>query len=98
LEQVYLSCEDFRRFGAAVIEMTALAAGRVELYYEPGLSPWDFGASRVIVEEAGGFVADVYADEIDITAPQTAIIAANNKENLEKLRKKILEVVPVQER
>jgi myo-inositol-1(or 4)-monophosphatase len=97
LERVYLACEDFRRFGAAVIELTALAAGRVELYYEPGLSPWDYAASRVIVEEAGGLVADVYADEIDCTAPQTAIIAANSKENLEKLRKMILEIVPKEE-
>jgi myo-inositol-1(or 4)-monophosphatase len=96
LEHVYVECEDFRRFGAAVIELTALAAGRVELYYEPGLSPWDFCASLVIIEEAGGFVADVYADEIDCTAPQTAVIAANSRENLEKLRKMILEVAPAQ--
>lgn len=93
MERVFLQCEDFRRFGAAVIEMTALAAGRVELYFEMGLAPWDHAASRVIIEEAGGCVADVYGDEIDYHG-QTSIIAANNPESLEKLRSIILEVAP----
>ena len=94
LEQVYMRSDDFRRFGAAVIEMTALAAGRVELYFEMSLAPWDHAASRVIIEEAGGCVANVYDDEISYTG-QTSYIAANTKENLEKLRSIILGVAPV---
>ena len=94
MENVFVQCDDFRRFGAAVIEMTALAAGRVELYFEMGLAPWDHAASRVIVEEAGGFVSNVYGDEISYTG-QTSVIAANTRENLEKLRSIILEVAPV---
>lgn len=93
LEKVFRQTDDFRRFGAAVIELTALAAGRVELYYEIGLAPWDHAASRVIIEEAGGCVASVYDDEIDYRN-QVSLIAANTPENLEKLRSIILEVVP----
>ncbi|MBO5246894.1 MAG: inositol monophosphatase [Eubacterium sp.] len=93
LEQVFMQCDDFRRFGAAVIELTALAAGRVELYFEMSLAPWDHGASRVIIEEAGGCVANVYAPQINYGG-QTSFIAANNPENLEKLRQIILQVAP----
>ena len=94
LEKVFAQSDDFRRFGAAVIEMTALAAGRVELYFEMSLAPWDHAASRVIIEEAGGCVANVYADGISYTG-QTSFIAANTPENLEKLRSIILEAAPV---
>lgn len=94
LEKVFTESDDFRRFGAAVIEMTALAAGRVELYFEMSLAPWDHAASRVIIEEAGGCVANVYGDSISYTG-QTSFIAANTPENLEKLRSIILEVAPV---
>ena len=94
LEKVFTESDDFRRFGAAVIEMTALAAGRVELYFEMSLAPWDHAASRVIIEEAGGCVANVYGDSISYTG-QTSFIAANMPENLEKLRSIILEVAPV---
>ena len=74
--------------------MTALAAGRVELYFEMSLAPWDHAASRVIIEEAGGCVANVYEDEISYTG-QTSFIAANTPENLEKLRSIILEAASV---
>lgn len=93
LERVYAQCDDFRRFGSAVIELTALAAGRAELFSELSLSPWDHAAGRVIVEEAGGCVASVYDDCIDY-GRKISFIAANNRENLEKLRGIILEAAP----
>ena len=96
LNRVFQEAEDFRRFGAAVIELTALAAGRVELYYEPALAPWDHGASRLIIEEAGGILDNVYPSGITYER-QMAVIEANNRENLEKLRSIILEVVPKEE-
>ena len=91
---MFVQCDDFRRFGAAVIELTALAAGRVELYFEMSLAPWDHAAGRVIVEEAGGCVANVYADDVTYTG-QNSFIAANTRENLEMLRNIILETAPV---
>lgn len=94
LERVYEQSDDFRRFGSAVIELTALAAGRVELFSEISLSPWDHAAGRVIIEEAGGCVANVYGESIDYDR-QISFIAANSRENLEKLRGIILEIAPV---
>ena len=93
LEQVYMQSDDFRRFGSAVVELTALAAGRAELFFEMSLSPWDHAASRVIIEEAGGCVADVYDERVDY-GREIAFIAANSRENLEKLRGIILAAAP----
>lgn len=47
---------DIRRTGSAALDLINVAAGRCDLLYENLLSPWDFGAGRLIVEEAGGVV------------------------------------------
>jgi myo-inositol-1(or 4)-monophosphatase len=39
--------------------MCAIAAGRAELFFELSLSPWDYAAGALIVEEAGGIVTDI---------------------------------------
>ena len=49
------SC-DFRRMGSAALDLCAVACGRVELYFECILSPWDYAAGSLLVEEAGGQV------------------------------------------
>jgi len=35
-----------------------VAAGRMDGFWEQGLSPWDIGAGILLVREAGGFVSD----------------------------------------
>lgn len=47
-----------RRPGSAAYDLCCLAAGRVEAFYEYGLSPWDVAAGALIVQEAGGKVTD----------------------------------------
>jgi len=49
---------DIRRLGAASLDLCAVAAGRVDAYLETRLSAWDFAAGALVVEEAGGRVAD----------------------------------------
>lgn len=43
-----------RRAGSAALDMAYIAAGRLDGYWELGLSPWDWGAGAVLVREAGG--------------------------------------------
>ena len=50
------SC-DFRRMGAAVLDLCALACGRLEAFFECQLSPWDYAAGSLLIEEAGGSVS-----------------------------------------
>ena len=47
-----------RRAGAASYDLCCVAAGRVEGFYEYGLSPWDTAAGALIIKEAGGEVSD----------------------------------------
>lgn len=45
-----------RRDGAASLDLAYVAAGRLDGYWERGLSIWDMAAGIVLVEEAGGQV------------------------------------------
>lgn len=45
-----------RRSGAASIDLAYVACGRVDGYWERGLSPWDIAAGVILVQEAGGKV------------------------------------------
>jgi myo-inositol-1(or 4)-monophosphatase len=59
---------DIRRAGAAALDLCWLAAGRLDGYYERGLQAWDWAAARIIVEEAGGAVADLEPDPHGLAA------------------------------
>jgi myo-inositol-1(or 4)-monophosphatase len=47
---------DIRRLGAGALDLCAVGAGRVDAYYEQGLSPWDLSAGRLVATEAGARV------------------------------------------
>jgi myo-inositol-1(or 4)-monophosphatase len=44
---------DIRRLGAAATDLCHLAAGRVDVYFEQWLGPWDLAAGELIAREAG---------------------------------------------
>src|ERR1700760_1605019 len=46
-----------RRPGAASLDLAYVAAGRIDGFWEFGLSPWDTAAGTLIIQEAGGRVA-----------------------------------------
>ena len=81
----YFQCSDFRRFGACSLEMCYLAAGRVDMYFEIRLSPWDYCAATLIVREAGGFVVGFKGAYPSLEGP-CPLVVANSKENLERLK------------
>jgi len=55
-----------RRGGAASLDLAYVACGRLDGYWERGLSPWDIAAGIVIVEEAGGKVTAYDGSPVDI--------------------------------
>ena len=77
--EYYMKSLDIRRSGSAALDFCAVAAGRAELFFELILSPWDFAAGALIVEEAGGIVTTLdgkplrYDDKISILARNAAI-------------------------
>jgi myo-inositol-1(or 4)-monophosphatase len=44
---------DIRRIGAAAYDLCSVAAGRVDVYFEQWLGPWDLAAGELIAAEAG---------------------------------------------
>lgn len=50
---------DIRRVGAAAVDLCSVAAGRVDAYYEAGLSMWDLAAGALIAREAGARVGSI---------------------------------------
>ena len=47
---------DIRRLGAGSLDLCSVAAGRLDAYFEQGLSPWDLSAGGLIAAEAGAVV------------------------------------------
>ncbi len=47
-----------RRAGAATLDLAYVAAGRLDGFWEFGLSPWDMAAGSLLITEAGGLVGD----------------------------------------
>ena len=60
----YMACFDrvvrqvagVRRAGSMALELAYLAAGRVDLFWERGMGPWDAAAGVLLIQEAGGHV------------------------------------------
>jgi myo-inositol-1(or 4)-monophosphatase len=48
-----------RRPGAASLDLAYVASGRVDGFWEMGLSIWDIAAGALLVQEAGGLVSDL---------------------------------------
>ena len=70
---------DLRRVGAGALDLCAVAAGRVDAYYEQGLSPWDLSAGRLVATEAGARVEGLRgraADEAMVLAAGPAVFGA----------------------
>jgi myo-inositol-1(or 4)-monophosphatase len=74
MDQVLPSVRDIRRAGAAALDLSWLAAGRLDAYYERGLNPWDWAAARLIVSEAGGVVADLDGDPHGLAAASPSLL------------------------
>jgi myo-inositol-1(or 4)-monophosphatase len=47
---------DIRRAGSAAVDLCAVAAGRLDAFYERGLHAWDFAAGGLVAREAGARV------------------------------------------
>ena len=58
LKNLMQKTHGIRRPGAASYDLCCVAAGRVEGFFEYGLSPWDTAAASLIIKEAGGVVSD----------------------------------------
>ena len=57
-----------RRPGAASLDLAYVAAGRLDGYWERGLSPWDLAAGVALVELAGGVVSAYDGSALELSS------------------------------
>jgi myo-inositol-1(or 4)-monophosphatase len=81
-----------RRGGAACLDLAYVACGRLDGYWERGLSPWDIAAGIVLVEEAGGVVTayDQSPQRLD-----TGRLLATNGLIHQSLSQELLQIEPM---
>lgn len=58
LQAMMVTVASVRRLGAAALDLSYVAAGRLDGYWETGPRSWDKAAGSLMVREAGGFVSD----------------------------------------
>ncbi len=63
LSKVMRNTTGIRRAGAAALDLCYVAAGRLDAFWETGLSPWDLAAGSLIIREAGGIVSGLDGSE-----------------------------------
>lgn len=66
-----------RRAGSASLDLCDVAGGRLDGYWERGLSPWDLLAGVVILLEAGGKITAYDGSNFDLNSGR--ILATNGK-------------------
>ncbi|QDU97463.1 inositol monophosphatase family protein [Lignipirellula cremea] len=64
-----------RRFGTASLDLAQVACGMFGAFFEFELKPWDFGAGRLLVEEAGGRITTCTGEEVPLKS--TSMLASN---------------------
>jgi myo-inositol-1(or 4)-monophosphatase len=52
-----------RRPGAAALDLAYVACGRLDGFWEFGLSPWDMAGGALLISEAGGLISDLAGEQ-----------------------------------
>jgi myo-inositol-1(or 4)-monophosphatase len=81
-----------RRGGSASLDLAYVACGRLDGYWERGLSPWDIAAGIILVEEAGGRVSAYDQMPLDLASGR---ILATNGHLHDALSAELLKVKPL---
>lgn len=79
VEELFPQVLDFRRGGAAALDLCYIAAGRCDLFFECRLQPWDYAAGSLIAQEAGAEVTALDGSPLRFDRPCS--VAAGGAEN-----------------
>ncbi|MGB0581949.1 MAG: inositol monophosphatase family protein [Limisphaerales bacterium] len=66
-----------RRMGSAAIDLSWVACGRFDAFFEYKLEPWDYSAGKLLIEEAGGQCSDRLGNPLQIDSK--SVIVSNGK-------------------
>ncbi|MEE9591309.1 MAG: inositol monophosphatase family protein [Thermodesulfobacteriota bacterium] len=71
-----LKAQAIRRAGSAALDLSYIACGRFDGFWELKLRPWDVAAAAAIIMEAGGKITDFTGKPFSIFSSET--LATNN--------------------
>ena len=74
--QLTMKTHGIRRAGSAALDLSCVASGRYDGYWEFNLNPWDTSAGVLLVEEAGGRLTHVDGSKFDVAASRD-VLATN---------------------
>jgi myo-inositol-1(or 4)-monophosphatase len=69
LRRILGAVQGLRRVGSAALDMSYLACGRFEAFYEENLKPWDTAAGLLLISEAGGRLSSFGGGPYDLYSP-----------------------------
>jgi myo-inositol-1(or 4)-monophosphatase len=75
-----------RRAGSAALDLAYVAAGKLDGFWEFGLSPWDIAAGALLITEAGGLIGDLQGEQTHL---QIGHVVAGNPRVFVQLLKAI---------
>lgn len=78
VQKVFEKSQDIRRTGSAAIDLAYVACGRTGGFFEVRLSPWDFAAGKLLVEEAGGKVTAFSGAKLELLK-RGSVLATNGR-------------------
>jgi len=68
LARLMPACAGVRRWGAAALDLTYVAAGRYDGFWERGLNIWDIAAGVIIAREAGALIEGIAPEDDPLTS------------------------------
>ena len=66
-----------RSYGSAALELAYVAAGRLDAYITMRLSPWDFAAGSILLNEVGGVTTNLNGKPLNLQT-QNSVFAAKS--------------------
>jgi myo-inositol-1(or 4)-monophosphatase len=96
---ITLRTHGIRRAGSAALDLSYVACGRFDGYWEFNLNPWDTAAGVLLVQEAGGTVSGLYnapfqIESREVVASNTVLHEELSRELQSVLESRTLEELP----
>ena len=76
LRKIFDRARELRCLGSAAAHMMYVSCGRAGAFIEYQLSPWDYAAASVIIEEAGGIITQMNGEPVTFDKPCSIVAAA----------------------
>jgi len=68
--EILVACQSVRRLGSCALNLSYVAAGRLDAYWTTSVKTWDVAAGALLVAEAGGLTTNLDGGRLDLERPE----------------------------